>query len=175
MILQRQQGIRTDRLGRGAKPKYTRNIEILLKIATYSMAVSQIVSIATRDYMNLFVYSEIVRYIGAIIGFLGIYIFISAMVTMKNNWRAGIDSSQKTILTTHGIYKYSRNPAFLGFNLFYIGFTLLFCNLLQLLLLLLCISILHMQILEEEKYLELTFDKEYTDYKKSTARYLLIF
>ncbi len=174
MILQRRQGITTDRLGRGTKPKRTKAIEKLLKIATYFMAVSQMISIVTQDKLQLLFHAEAVRIIGVIIGFAGICVFILAMVTMKNNWRAGIDPSQKTILTTHGIYRYSRNPAFLGFNLFYIGFTLLFCNLLQLLLLLLCIILLHLQIKEEEKYLEITFGKEYTSYKKSTARYLLI-
>nr|WP_325196398.1 methyltransferase [uncultured Oscillibacter sp.] len=33
-------------------------------------------------------------------------------------------------LVTDGIYRYSRNPAFLGFDLQYIGVLLMYCNLL---------------------------------------------
>ncbi len=40
---------------------------------------------------------------------------------MKDSWRAGIPDSDKTELVTTGIYKYSRNPAFLGFDLQYMG------------------------------------------------------
>lgn len=174
MILQRRQGIKTDRLGRGAKPRRTRNIEILLKTATYSMALVQIISIAAYDYLPLLIPSAIIRYIGAVIGFAGIFIFITAMVTMQNNWRAGVDPLAKTTLITHGIYRFSRNPAFLGFDLFYLGFTLLFLNILQLIFFLCCIIILHLQILEEEKFLITAFGSDYNNYKQRTARYFII-
>lgn len=138
------------------------------------MAVAQFITLTTLIPMPYLFNLDLIRYIGVVIGIAGTCVFIWAMVTMKNNWRAGIDPSQKTVLTTHGIYKYSRNPAFLGFILFYIGFTLIFSNVLLVVLLLFCMFTLHLQIIEEEKYLELTFGKEYTDYKKTTARYLLI-
>lgn len=174
MILQRRQGIKTDRLGRGAKPRRTRNIEILLKTATYSMALVQIISIVAYDYLPLLIPSAIIRYIGTVIGFAGIFIFITAMVTMQNNWRAGVDPLAKTTLITHGIYRFSRNPAFLGFDLFYLGFTLLFFNILQLIFFLCCIIILHLQILEEEKFLITAFGSDYNNYKQRTARYFII-
>lgn len=175
MILQRRQGIKTDSLGRGAKPRRTRNIEILLKTFTYSMALIQVISIAAKDYLPLLIHSSIIRYVGAAIGFVGIFIFITAMVTMQNNWRAGVDPLAKTTLITHGIYSFSRNPAFMGFDLFYLGFTLLFFNIIQLIFLLCCIVILHFQILEEEKFLITNFRADYTNYKQTTARYFIFF
>ncbi len=39
-------------------------------------------------------------------------------------WRAGVSEKEKTELVTAGIYRWSRNPAFLGFDLLYIGFLL---------------------------------------------------
>ena len=39
---------------------------------------------------------------------------------MKNSWRAGIPSEDKIEFVSNGIYKISRNPAFVGFDLLYI-------------------------------------------------------
>ena len=43
---------------------------------------------------------------------------------MRDFWRAGIPETDKTELVTEGIYQISRNPAFLGFDLLYIGILL---------------------------------------------------
>ena len=43
---------------------------------------------------------------------------------MRDFWRAGISETDKTELVTEGIYQISRNPAFLGFDLLYIGILL---------------------------------------------------
>ena len=40
---------------------------------------------------------------------------------MKDSWQAGIPDKDKTELVTTGIYRFSRNPAFLGFDLMYVG------------------------------------------------------
>ena len=51
---------------------------------------------------------------------------------MKDSWQAGIPDKDKTELVTTGIYRFSRNPAFLGFDLMYVGALLLYGNLLTL-------------------------------------------
>ena len=71
-----------------------------------------------------------------------------------------------------GIYSISRNPAFLGFDCVYMGFLLLFFNWPLLVLSVFAMVMLHLQILQEEKYLEETFGAEYTQYKAKTCRYL---
>lgn len=43
---------------------------------------------------------------------------------MRDSWSAGISETDKTELVTEGIYQFSRNPAFLEFNLLYIGILL---------------------------------------------------
>ncbi len=174
-LLLKQQGIGSDRLGRGDKPKRTLIIENLLKTVTFSMAGVQILSLFTSGQYNLLFYSNYLRSIGIFISFMGAVVFITAMLTMKNSWRAGVDASQHTKLVRKGIYRISRNPAFLGFDLFYIGFTLAFSNPLQILFMIFCITMLHLQILEEEKFLPAVFGKEYLEYKKSVGRYFLFF
>ena len=64
------------------------------------------------------------RFTGFCIGMLGDLIFLASVLCMKDSWRAGIPDKDKTELVTTGIYRYSRNPAFLGFDLMYIGMLL---------------------------------------------------
>lgn len=174
-LLLKQQGIASDRLGRGNKPKQTLIIEKLLKTATFSMAGVQIFSLYNGEGINLFSWSNRMQYTWLFISFIGVAVFITAMITMKNSWRAGVDASQHTKLVRNGIYRISRNPAFLGFDLFYLGFALAYSNPLQIVLAVFCITMLHLQISEEEKFLPEVFGKDYLDYKKSVGRYFLFF
>ncbi len=57
-----------------------------------------------------------VRIAGIMLGILAAVFFAAATITMKNGWRVGI-REEKTALATNGIYKRSRNPAFVGFDL----------------------------------------------------------
>jgi len=168
----RKQGINANRLARGAKPSSTAGIERALKCATFMMAVIQLFSLLASKKWMLLIQNDVVRIIGLIIAFIGTGIFLTAMITMKSSWRAGIDATQQTRLIRNGIYHISRNPAFLGFDVFYIGFTLAFFNLAHALSLIFCVVALHLQILEEEKFLPIVFGQEYLEYKKATARYL---
>jgi protein-S-isoprenylcysteine O-methyltransferase Ste14 len=174
-LLLKQQGITSDRLGRGDKPKRTLIIEKLLKTATFSMAGVQLFSLFIDRRFHLLNWSKGLQYTWIFISFMGVVVFITAMVTMKSSWRAGVDTSQHTKLVRKGIYRISRNPAFLGFDLFYLGFTLAFSNPLQIVLTVFCITMLHLQISEEEKFLPEVFGKDYLDYKKSVGRYFLFF
>jgi len=65
---------------------------------------------------------------GLFFGIVGDIIFAVAVVTMRDSWRAGLARDDMTKMVSDGIYKYSRNPAFLGFDLVYIGIILMFFN-----------------------------------------------
>ena len=53
----------------------------------------------------------------------------------------------------------------------YIGVMLMYCNLLTVPLTVFAIVMLHLQILQEERYLEETFGTAYREYKRHTLRY----
>lgn len=91
---------------------------------------------------------------------------------MRDSWRAGIAEQDKTELITQGIYQISRNPAFLGFDCVYIGLALMFFNLPLLVCSLFAVVMLHLQILQEEQYLEQTFGGAYVRYREKVHRYL---
>ena len=91
---------------------------------------------------------------------------------MKDSWRAGIPDKDKTALVTTGIYRYSRNPAFLGFDFMYVGVLLMYGNLLTLGFSIFAMIMLHLQILQEERYLVNAFGAPYQEYCRHVFRYL---
>ena len=170
MILQRKQGIQTDQIAKGDKPPKVLRIEFLMKIATYLIVPVELISICGKVQM----WDNFYCWIGIMIATVGILTFILAMLTMRDSWRAGIPESDKTELVTNGIYRFSRNPAFLGFDLMYIGLLISFFNLLHLIVAVFAIIMLHLQILQEEVFLGRVFGEDYVYYKEHTGRYFII-
>lgn len=168
MISQRKQGISTDQLGKG-KEGFVKFIEITLKITTYLLPVLQVVSIALYDgsvHISM-------RVAGVIITALGVLAFVVSVLQMKDNWRAGVQREEKTNLVTTGIYSISRNPAFLGFELMYIGILLAFFNWYLFCATAFVVGIFHLQIVNvEENFLMEAFGEEYLAYKKKVCRYI---
>ncbi|MBC8059975.1 MAG: isoprenylcysteine carboxylmethyltransferase family protein, partial [Clostridiaceae bacterium] len=77
-----------------------------------------------------------------------------------------------TKLVTYGIYNYSRNPAFVGFDLMFTGLFLTYPSVLTAFILIINVISIHRLILQEEKHLQSVFGKEYISYKGKTSRYL---
>lgn len=168
MMLQRRKGIRTNQMAkRKAKDKvyYT---ELVLKLATFLVVLAELVSILCQwTYLP-----TAFRVLGIIIGFAGVVIFGIAVWTMKDSWRAGLAEDDQTDMIKDGIYKYSRNPAFLGFDMIYIGIALVYCNLPLVICSVFAIVMLHIQIKQEEQYLPTVFGEEYITYCEQVSRYL---
>lgn len=169
MFLQKRQGIRTNQMGRGKKEKDLKLVEVMVSIMTTLIVVVEAGSI----YLGKQGFGKTACNIGLGFMLLGDIIFIMAMYTMSSNWRAGIPTEDQTELVTNGIYKVSRNPAFLGFDLVYLGVMLGFANYFLILITIITIVVLHMQILQEEKFLTKRFGKDYLNYKKQVGRYFL--
>lgn len=74
-------------------------------------------------------------------------------------------------LTTNGIYRYSRNPMYLGYFFLYIGVGLALQSILYLLLVILYQICVHYLILSEERWCIETYQNSYLDYMKDTNRY----
>ena len=167
VLAQKRRGIQTRQIGR-RKEKEIRTVETLMSIATLGAPMAQLTSI-------LFGWNHLpagARFTGFFIGMLGDASFLLSVLCMKDSWRAGIPDTDKTELVTTGIYQYSRNPAFLGFDFMYIGILLMYGNLLTLGFSAFAMVMLHLQILQEERYLETAFGSAYTAYKNQVFRYL---
>lgn len=168
MMSQRKQGIATDQLGKG-KQGFTKFIELTLKVTTYVLPVIQIISI----FMYAGAMHILIRIVGIILTVAGVLAFILSVAQMKDNWRAGVQREEKTNLVTTGLYSISRNPAFLGFDLMYIGILLSFFNWYLCVVTVFALVLFHLQIINvEEEFLAEAFGEEYLQYKKKVCRYI---
>ena len=167
MLIQHKHCIKTRQIGR-RKEKDIHTVELLMSIATLAAPAAQLISIA----FGWSCMPSGARFTGFLIGMLGDIIFLISVVCMKDSWRAGIPDKDKTELVTNGIYKFSRNPAFLGFDFMYAGVLLMYFNPLTAVFSLFAAVTLHLQILQEEKYLTSVFGSSYTAYKSRVFRYL---
>lgn len=168
MLGQRRRGIQTDQMGRGQKERRVYRIERVMKIATAAVVAAQVVSLCF-DWSLL---PAPFRAAGLAVGLIGDFVFALSVFTMRDSWRAGIPESDETAMVTRGVYSISRNPAFLGFDLMYLGVLLLYGNPLTLVFSLWAAAMLHLQILSEERYLPAAFGDAYLAYKARVRRYL---
>lgn len=164
--------IRTKQPVRGRSVKMnlvTLNI-IILAIIIYSGIASH----PDYFYWIRVLDSDAVRITGLIIISLAFILGISTLIKMKDSWRVGIRPEQKTELITSGVFRYSRNPYFLSYDLLFLGMFLEFPTLAFLVFSLTFVIILHFLILDEEKYLLEQHGDTYKKYKDSVKRYFML-
>lgn len=168
MFHQKKKGIQTDQIGKG-KAGFVKLVEITMKIAAFLVFIVGVVSI----FLGTSCGSVLVQIIGVAMGIAGTAVFITSVLTMRDSWRAGVSVTDRTELVTSGIYQISRNPAFLGFDLLYIGILMMFFNWVLCAVSIFAILMYHLQIVNvEEEFLLTTFGDEYLQYKKKVRRYI---
>ncbi|GAA0649904.1 methyltransferase family protein [Brevundimonas lenta] len=78
-----------------------------------------------------------------------------------------------TALVTNGLYRFSRNPIYIGFALMYAGFATAMDSLIALALVLPCLVVVdRFVILPEERYLSGKFGADYDAYRSKVRRWL---
>lgn len=167
MLRQRRQGIRTNQMGRNTSG-LVKGIELGVKVISFLVPLAEVANILCgAGSLPL-----AARMVGACLSAAGVALFYAAVFAMQGSWRAGIPQKGQTSLVTSGIFSISRNPAFLGFDLVYLGILLMFFSWGLLLLSVLMILLLHLQIVNaEEEFLLDAFGEEYLAYKKRVNRY----
>lgn len=177
IILSKKNNIKANVFGKGIKSKEILIIEKFLKAMTFAgigiWTFSALFPSFTEKWFVGLGKSFTVSILGVAITLIGVSLFILAMVFMKTSWRAGIDKSTKTSLVTSGLYRFSRNPAFVGMDLMFIGTAITHLNLMTVIVAILVVAGIHLQILQEEKHMKEVFKKEYNEYVNKTPRYLL--
>ena len=168
MVLQKRKGIQTDQMAKGKQKTKVFYVELVMKIAAYSVVIAEVLSL----FFSPAYLPQTFVVVGVVLGFIGDILFIISVVTMKDSWRAGIAENDKTEIITNGIYSISRNPAFLAFDCVYAGLLLIAFNWVLLAFYVFSMTMLHLQILQEESFLLKTFGMEYNVYKKEVRRYL---
>ena len=106
-----------------------------------------------------------------IIFLLGIIFVVISIINLGKSIRLGLPQNN-TLFKTNGIYKFSRNPMYVGFNLFTIAAIIGTINIFIIIIGIYSILVYHFIILSEEKYLQERFGDEYKKYTKSVRRYI---
>lgn len=168
MLSQKRRGIQTSQIGKG-KTGFVKFVEVTMLLASVLAVAAELVSI----FIGASHSPAVIRVIGALLSVLGTAAFIAAVRAMRDSWRAGVSETDKTELVTGGIYQISRNPAFLGFDLLYLGILLMFFNWILCVITVFAVIMFHLQIVNvEEDFLIVTFGDEYLQYRKTVCRYI---
>lgn len=168
LLGQKKKGIKTTQIGNG-KTGFVKYVECTMMASTILVVAAELISIILgTTLLPLWA-----RWLGVGIGAVGVAVFITAVITMRDSWRAGVSKTDKTELVTSGIFAISRNPAFLGFDLLYIGILLMFFNWGLLAASIFAALMFHLQIVNvEEDFLLEAFGEDYLNYRKQVNRYL---
>lgn len=112
------------------------------------------------------------KLIGILLMFISWIWVLTAQHHMKNSWRIGIDKNSPTELVTSGLFKYSRNPVFLGMMMSLTGLLFLLPNFISLVFLLVGTLLMQIQIRLEEEFLIKQHGDVYSDYKNRVRRFI---
>lgn len=118
------------------------------------------------DYLQ----QEWVQVAGLVLMHLSLPWIVVAQYQMRNAWRIGIDENNKTELVTGGVFRFSRNPIFLGMMLSILGIFLVIPNALTLVVLLVSYVLIQVQIRLEEAFLARQHGAVYTTYRTTVRR-----
>ncbi len=110
----------------------------------------------------------IVAFIGLICDFLGAVSFRKVKTTVNP-----MSPEKSSALVCTGIYKYSRNPMYLGMALLLLAWAIYLASAWSLLgIVAYVLYITRFQIIPEERAMEKLFGQEYRDYKAKVRRWL---
>jgi protein-S-isoprenylcysteine O-methyltransferase Ste14 len=109
---------------------------------------------------------------GSILLIISLIWVLIAQAQMGDSWRIGIDSQHKTELVQTGLYRYSRNPIFLGMRLMLIGLFLVIPNAVTLAIWLLGDCLMQIQVRLEEEHLARLHGESYARYRHRVKRWI---
>ena len=113
--------------------------------------------------------------VGAVMIIVGLIIIISAIIQFKKNKTTitPLNPSGATKLIVHGIYKFSRNPMYLGLSLILSGISIIQNPIGGLLFVpSFILYITHFQIIPEESAMLALFKDDFVKYKENVRRWI---
>jgi len=115
-----------------------------------------------------------VRWISGILFLLfGVALNIGGFITQRRAGTDPIPFNPSTRIVTHGLYRFTRNPMYIGFALWTLGIAILADSVWMLFAVPIGLVVTDRLIVRrEENYLERKFGEEYIDYKRRVRRWL---
>lgn len=102
---------------------------------------------------------------------VGVFLSMVSIVNLGSSTRLGLPT-EKTTLKSNGLYRYSRNPMYLGFNLMTVSSAIYHANVLIVLFAVFSIGVYHWIIRAEERYMQEAFGVAYEEYLAKARRYV---
>jgi protein-S-isoprenylcysteine O-methyltransferase Ste14 len=102
---------------------------------------------------------------------IGLAILIAALVNLGDSTRVGLPR-EATALKTGGLYRFSRNPVYVGLHLTTLAAVVYAPHPAVLLLFAVAVAVHHRIILAEERFLDGAFGQEWRVYARRVRRYL---
>lgn len=154
MVLLKKRNIVRDKIHQSDSGKVKLS-EIIFKTTAIVAPLLQLISIIVgRSYLPI-----MCKVLGVYFGIIADAVLLLTFLHLKNN---------KTKHT--GIYRYSRNPSYLAFNLLFTAMTIMYCNPVLIAVSFFTLIFFHISILKEEKYYKNT-DESFAEYINNTSRY----
>lgn len=149
----------------------------LFKIVMLGLTLVVILYAFAPDYYHfllpvVWLENRIVQYTGIGLLIISLVWTVLAQIQMGNSWRIGIDEDKKTVLVQTGIFRFSRNPIFLGMIFTLLGVFLTIPNALTLLFLVLGFVLIQIQVRLEEEFLSRMHGAEYDEFRRQVRRWL---
>ena len=114
---------------------------------------------------------ELLNYLSHAFSGLALILVVISLIDLGKSTRLGLPKTE-TKLKVNGIYKLSRNPMYLGFDLLTLSSMIYTMNFWIIGLGMYSIFVYHQIIKAEEKFLENRFGEDYAKYKSATRRYI---
>ena len=113
--------------------------------------------------------STLIDWIGVFVSVAGIILCLVGITLFRSISKVMCQDTEE--LTRSGIYRWSRNPQYVGWFLFLLGFALTDWSLWCLAALLVVAVSLHLLVLVEEEHLRRVFGEQYINYCQKVPRY----
>ena len=114
------------------------------------------------------------RAMGAVVMASGVATYALGVLGLGAAWRMGIDHMAPGPLATAGIFRWSRNPIYVGIECLFLGVALTQGRVVFFVLTLLFATLVHWVVLREERFLRHQFGAEFEDYRKQVGRYVTL-
>ena len=109
---------------------------------------------------------------GALLAVAGAVIVIVAQIQMGRAWRVGVRAGDAPLFIKHGLFRFSRNPIFVGMALIGLGIALTAWTWWSGAALAVFVVACSVQVSIEEGHLEASFGEVYRRYRKQVPRWL---
>ena len=126
-------------------------------------------AILTRSLVD----SIAVKSFGTVIVCGALLLYAVALRDLGGSWRLGIDRTASGPLVTDGVYRWSRHPIYVAFDLVFVGTFLVLGRLMFLVLAVMWMVLMHVHMRREEDFLAHLYGDVYRNYCARVGRYLL--